>query len=122
MDLAPWRRGSRENGRSAVTVNNLPTSDDKDLTRTAYAVRQLAQGRSNAVGTVTLTASAASTVVSFANCASGSVPLLTPTTANAAAEIGNGTMYVSAVANGSFTLTHANNVQTDRTFLFVCLG
>ena len=30
----------------------------------------------------------------------GSTPLFTPTTANAATEIGNGTMYVSAVTNG----------------------
>lgn len=105
-----------------MTVNNLPTADDRDLTRTAFAVRQLAQGRSNATGTVTLTAGAASTVKSFVNCATGSVPILVPTTANAAAEIGNGTMYISSVGNGTFTITHANNAQVDRTFLFVCLG
>ena len=103
-----------------MAVNNLPTSDDRDLTRTAYAVRQLAQGRSNATGTATLVAGAASTVVSFVNCANTSVPVLVPTTANAATALA--TTYITAVANGSFTITHANNAQVDRTFLFVCLG
>jgi hypothetical protein len=43
-------------------------------------------------------------------------------TANAAAEVGNGTIYVSAVTNGSFTLTHANNSQVDRTFRYAISG
>jgi hypothetical protein len=51
-----------------------------------------------------------------------SYALLSPLTVHAAAELGNGTIYVSAVANGAFTLTHANNVQADRTFGFVAMG
>jgi hypothetical protein len=43
-------------------------------------------------------------------------------TANAAAEVGAGTIYISAVSHRSFTITHANNAQTDRTFGFVCIG
>jgi hypothetical protein len=50
------------------------------------------------------------------------VVLLSPHTAHGAAELGNGTIFVSAVANGSFTLAHANNAQNDRTFGYVCLG
>jgi hypothetical protein len=38
------------------------------------------------------------------------------------AEIGNGTMYIGAINNGSFVVTHANNAQADRTFLYVALG
>lgn len=86
------------------------------------AINQLVQGRSNAVGTVTLTASATTTTVNAQNCGAGSVVFLSPQTAHAAAEVGNGTIFVSAVANGSFTLTHASNTQTDRVFGFVCLG
>jgi len=41
---------------------------------------------------------------------------------NAATEVGNGTIRVSTVANGSFTVTHANNAQTDRMFLYAALG
>src|SRR5580700_1301518 len=55
------------------------------------------------------------------DCATGSVPLFTPATANAATEAGNGTMYVSAVANGAFTITHAKSATTGRTFLYVLL-
>jgi len=96
--------------------------DEKDARKVATAINQLAQGRSNAVGTVTLVANAASTVVTAKNCGAGSVVLLSPLTAHAAAELGNGTIYVSAVANGSFTLAHANNAQTDRTFGYVAMG
>lgn len=96
--------------------------DEKDLSIFALAINQLASGRSNATGTFTLTANAASTVVSNDNFASGSVPLFTPTTSNAVAELANGTMYVSARANGSFTLVHANNAQIDRTFIYAILG
>jgi hypothetical protein len=85
-------------------------------------VRELFEGRSNTVGRFTLTANAASTTVTAANCGVGSTVLLTPTSAHAAAEVGNGTIYVSAVANGSFTLTHASNSQADRTFLYAALG
>lgn len=74
------------------------------------------QGRLNDKGTVTLTASAATTVVSDRRVGPNSVITFMPTTANAAAEIGNGTMYVSARSDGTFTVTHANNAQTDRTF------
>jgi hypothetical protein len=60
--------------------------------------------------------------VTTANCAQGSTPILTPASANAAIEVGNGTMYVSAVANGSFTITHANSGMAGRTFLYAILG
>jgi hypothetical protein len=96
--------------------------DEKDPRRVNTAINELAKGRSNAVGTVTLAPGAASTTVPAKNCGAGSVVLLSPLTAHAAAEIGNGTIFVSAVANGAFTLAHANNAQNDRTFGFVCLG
>jgi len=96
--------------------------DEKDLKKLALAIQQLAEGRSNAVGTVTLAASAATTTVAAPTCAKGSVVLFSPLTPHAAAELANGTLYVSAVANGAFTLTHASNAQVDRIFGYVCLG
>jgi len=45
-----------------------------------------------------------------------------PMTANAAAEFGNGTLYVAARVKGAFTLAHANNAQADRTFGYVLIG
>jgi hypothetical protein len=101
---------------------NVPIPTEQDPYKIVRAVRELFEGRSNAVGKLTLTANATSTTVTAANCGIGSTVLLTPTSAHAAAEFGNGTIYVSAVANGSFTLTHANNSQTDRTFLYAAFG
>jgi hypothetical protein len=99
-----------------------PGIAETDLKKIVLAIQQLAAGRSNAVGTVTLATGSAATVVPTANCAVGSTPILTPATASAAAELGNGTMYVSSVSNGSFTITHANNAVTGRTFLFAVMG
>ena len=100
----------------------VPGLTETNLGQIVLSLQQLAAGRSNAVGTVTLTVSVATTVVTDKNCAAGSTPILTPTTANAATEIGNGTMYVSAVANGSFTITHANAITAGRTFLYAIHG
>jgi len=96
--------------------------EERELARIVRAVRQLAEGRSNAVGAFTLTTGAASTVVTAPTCGTGSSVLAFPKTANAAAELGNGTMYIGTVANGSFTVTHANNAQTDRTFMYAAFG
>ncbi|MGO4714754.1 hypothetical protein [Bradyrhizobium sp. 2TAF24] len=98
------------------------STQEKDLSRYALAIQQLGAGRTNAAGTVTLAANAATTTVSAPNCAAGSSVFLTPASANAAAEVKNGTLFISTVANRSFTITHANNAQTDRTFFYVCLG
>ena len=100
----------------------VPGITETDLKKIVLAIQQLSAGRSNAVGTVTLATGTATTVVADKNCAAGSTPLLTPASANAAAEAGNGTIYVSAVANGSFTITHANSATTGRTFLYAILG
>lgn len=100
----------------------VPGTTETDLKKIILAIQQLAAGRSNATGTVTLVTGSATTVVTDRNCAVGTAPLFTPTTANAATETGNGTMYVSAVANGSFTITHANSATTGRTFLYVLQG
>jgi len=97
---------------------SAPSAAERDVYRIVRAIRELFEGRRNTTGTLTLTASTTSTIVKHLNFGTDSVPHLTPTTPNAAAEIGNGTIYVSARANGSFTLTHANNAQSDRIFLF----
>jgi hypothetical protein len=95
---------------------------ERDPANIVFTVRQLCEGRSNAAGTFTLLANAASTTVAARNCGNGSSVLCFPTTANAAAEWKNGTMYIGTVSNGSFVVTHANNAQTDRAFMYVTLG
>jgi hypothetical protein len=103
----------------------VPGITETDLKKIILAIQQLAAGRSNAVGTVTLTVSVATTVVTPTQ--SGMISpssniQLTATTANAAAEVGNGTIYVSSVGKDTFTITHANSATTGRTFMWSVLG
>ena len=85
-------------------------------------IRQIMDGKTNNRGSFTLTASTTTTAVTDARCGANSVVLLDPATANASAEIGAGTIYVSAIGKQTFTVTHANNAQTDRTFRYVIVG
>ena len=80
------------------------------------------QGKLNAVGSVTLTANAATTTYSDPRIGGESWIGFMPTTANAAAEIGAGTLYVTARADGSCILNHANNAQADRSFDMLIIG
>ncbi len=84
----------------------------------ARSVNALADGHNDAFAEVTLTANATSTVVDNPRINESAHIHFTPLTANAAAEYGAGAMYVSARQQGSFTISHANNAQTDRTFSY----
>lgn len=97
---------------------NVPAPTERDIVRIVRAIRELFEGRSNASGVFTCTPNAASTVVTAPNCGADSRVFLQATTANAAAEIGNGTIYVSAVSQGAFTVTHANSATEGRTFWY----
>jgi hypothetical protein len=81
-----------------MTVGSgLSLSDDETEQRPQnYVIRQLIEGRSNAVGTCTLTASHAAAVAA--------------------------STYVSAVLARQFTVTHPSNANADKDFYFVCLG
>ena len=82
----------------------------------AYAVAEMAKGRSNATGNTTLTATSATTVVQDDRCGVDSAILMMPKDANAAAE-----NWWIAPANGSFTINHANNALV-RAFRYVIAG
>lgn len=84
------------------------------IDRIVSAVREIIEGRSNATGRVALRAGQTTTVVIAVNCGKDSEVFLSPRTANAAAALP--TTYISAVNQGSFTITHANAVSIDRTF------
>lgn len=88
--------------------------------RLVDAVYQLVEGRNNAVDRFTLRAGFTTTVVTHPNCSMDCEPQFSARTANAAAALA--TTYISAVDQGSFTLTHANNGQTDRTFGYTVTG
>ena len=95
-------------------------TNEKDLTKFAFALQQLAQGRSNAVGEVTLQAGQTTTTVINQTCGPESIVLLMPKTLNAAAALA--TTYVKTTAPGTFTLTHTSAASTDRTFGYVNVG
>lgn len=92
--------------------------------RITDALNAILQGRQNVGTSVTLTANAASTTITDPRISYNSRVVLIPTTANASAEIGNGTIYQATAnrVNGSRVITHANNAQTDRIFDVVIIG
>lgn len=99
-----------------------PASVRQFARRIADVLLSVMQGRLNNTTELTLTANAGSTTLEDPRLTVQSVVATEPLTANAAAEKGNGTLYVSARNNGSVTFTHANNAQTDRTFAVSILG
>ena len=88
----------------------------------AEIANQAIQGKILSVGTVALTASSATTALADTRIGVDSFIGFMPATANAAAEVGNGTLYVTNRTNGQATINHANNAQTDRDFVYVVLG
>jgi len=88
--------------------------------RHAESVNGLIDGRQDVTGEVTLTANSGTTTVTDNKFESQMIPVFVPFTANAAT--GLTALYVSARTKGGFTLTHANNAQTDRTYGYVRFG
>lgn len=97
---------------------------------TAYARRlydgvfRARQGKLDAITEVTLTAGATTTTLTDIRLSNQSVVLFDPKTANAAAELAAGTMYVLTAnrGTGSWVITHANAGSTDRTFQTLIIG
>lgn len=88
------------------------------------AVNAFLRGSVPWVADLTLTANAASTTLTDARLTYFSAVVFMPMTANAAAEIGAGTLYVlqANMKTGVWVITHANNAQTDRTFRLAFIG
>lgn len=97
----------------------LPPQGD-DPRRVATIVNLAMRGKINATAALTLMANAASTTLADERINAGSAVLLSPITANAAAALG--TTFVSARGNGSATISHVNNAQTDRHFTVAIIG
>ena len=87
------------------------TNEEEHRREMALILNNLLDGKINAKGSVTLSASSTSTTLADFRIGAASVILFMPTTANASAEIGAGTIYVgqSSRVNGSVEVTHANN-------------
>lgn len=115
-------------GYQPATLGDAPPASLKDaislrsLRRIVDVINNMLRGRLNVTLPVTLAVSAPTTTVKDARISAYCSVIMTPLTADAAAEIGNGTIYVSAQQNGLLTLTHANNAQADRNFTLAFLG
>lgn len=96
--------------------------DEQDQRKQNEIIRQMMDGKTNNTGEVTLTENQLTTEVIDYRSGSDSVLLFSPTTSNAALEVAAGTMFVSSNDKQQFTITHANNSQTDRTFKYTVIG
>lgn len=107
--------GVSNRSKAAVAPPNIGSPEwRRTFTNWMY---QFNQGKMISTGTVTLTAGSATTTVTDPKAGVTSYVGLMPRTSNAALSIpsiGKGA--------GSFTLTHANNAQTDRTYTYCLMG
>jgi len=87
----------------------------------ADALNNTIKGRLNGTMSVTLDALVSTTTIYDARISLSTVPIFSPATANAAAEIAAGGLYFALNA-GECVAHHANNSQTDRTFQVVLIG
>ena len=93
---------------------------DQQLYLLSETLNKVIAGRANNTGSFTLAAGTTTTTVVDPAFESSMIPNWAPTTANAAGAMTN--LYLSARANGTFTLTHANSGQVDRAFLYTRQG
>lgn len=107
---------------SFPTVRENQSLDKNFLNNITRVVNNIMRGKLNNTGSFTLDASQSSTTVSNPVVGGNSVILPIPTTSNAALELGNGSLYISAKDKEGFTVAHDNNTQTDRTFDYVVFG
>ena len=92
---------------------------ERDPAKFAQALFHLTRNR---VGEVTLTENVTSTTITDPTITPDTVIVFDPLTANAAAALT--TTFVAAAdrAKGTFTITHANDAATDRTFRWIAAG
>lgn len=101
------------------------SEDEQSQLRQNQSIRQLMEGRSNAVGTITLAHgddSPTTTTVTAVTCGPQSVVMMFPATAHAAAVVATTYIKETDISSGQFIVTHAATSNTDVTFYYVCLG
>ena len=103
-----------------MTINSFSTlpPDSATSRQVSQVVNLLVDGKSNNLGTLTLSSSSTTTVVTDLRVGENSCILLMPTTSNAA----NENVFVSSRGKQTFTLTHANASTTDRSFVYAVIG
>lgn len=144
--LRPWRSGPPAGGGAGSGSASAPATSGAPIgfqpaplaglpvgilseSASRVWVRQVAettnnilQGKLNATLLVTLGHDSASTTVIDSRISAFSALLFTPLTANAAAELAAGALYVSERKQGQATIAHQNSAQTDRDFNMLIIG
>lgn len=93
---------------------------ENDLRRIVGVVIRLLAGKLNATGTVTLRDSQTTTTLTDSRIGGESFIVFSPRSVSAVD--GLATLYVSAKAKGSATLTHDSTTDTDRTYDVLIIG
>lgn len=106
-------------GRPGVQISFPNVTEN--LRQVAQGVNRLMQGHGNWTAFVTLAPNAGSTVVTDTRISGATFAGVMPQTPHAAAEIAAGTMSF-VCGDGTLTITHANNAETDRTFTMCMIG
>ena len=103
-----------------MTYRTLPPFGG-DQRQVAEVVRGVMDGKTNNTGEITLSAAGAtSTVLNDERIGFGSIIILTPLSATAAAFVNN--VSVSARNKGQATLTHNANTALDRKYGYIIVG
>jgi hypothetical protein len=100
---------------------DLTSANARDPQQARQVINRINRGKLNCIGMMTLSANVGTTTVLDPRVGPYSVVLLMPATANAAAALA--TTYVSDRSNKtSFTVSHSNNAQTDRSYGYALFG
>lgn len=95
----------------------LPAPQDANPLKIVHALRQLAAGQTNALGSFTLSSTGATSLtVLNISCGVNSFPHFTPTTSNAAAA--NASLYCATtdVTTGQFIIHYSSSTSSGATF------
>lgn len=107
----------------SVSAFPLPPKDLDDERKhrreIASSLFRISDGKTNNVLDVTLNANSATTTVVDARIGANTAALCVPVTANAAVI---DMPWRSDALNGTLTLNHANNANTDKTFKLILIG
>lgn len=108
-------------GRPAVqvSVGKSPTAEADHRRQLAQAINRASQGHINATLFVTLDPDVTKTVVVDSRISKQTGVSFMPQTANAAAA--KAVLYATCT-NGTMTINHASNTETDRTFTVTLIG
>ncbi len=91
---------------------------ETNIPKIVQAVRQVMEGRSNAVGSFSIASNTTSTTVTAVTCAPTSVVLSSPVDSNAAADYG---LIYFVASTGAFIAHHSSN-GLSRSHLFAIVG